>query len=125
MRNLITLFLLSYCLSNTYGQTETEKKLILLEYQIKELKEQNQKLTERVIALEIKIKEYLPDPVLNSSTTPYTPQKNTPPNITPSDNTKNKITPKATTVKRCSAITQAGTQCKRNALEGRSRCWQH
>ena len=26
---------------------------------------------------------------------------------------------------RCSAITQAGTRCKRTARDGSSRCWQH
>ena len=56
MRLSIFVFLLAFSISNIYSQSETEKKLILLEYQIKELKEQNQKLTERVIALELQLK---------------------------------------------------------------------
>jgi uncharacterized protein YlxW (UPF0749 family) len=111
MRPLFVLLLLILSANNLFSQTETEKKLILLEYQIKELKEQNEKLTERVIALELQ---------LNKATTP---SKVSTSNSLNSSQTK--TLPKATTGGRCTAITQAGTQCKRNAQAGRSRCWQH
>jgi hypothetical protein len=111
MRLSIFVFLLAFSISNIYSQSETEKKLILLEYQIKELKEQNEKLTERVIALELQLKESKSVSKVNPSTSTNT--------------TQTKTLPKATTGGRCTAITQAGTQCKRSAQAGRSRCWQH
>lgn len=111
MRLSIFIFLFAFSISNIYSQSETEKKLILLEYQIKELKEQNEKLTERVIALELQLKEFKSVSKVNPSTSTNT--------------TQTKTLPKATTGGRCTAITQAGTQCKRSAQAGRSRCWQH
>lgn len=107
----ILLFLTPVLLSNLYSQTETEKKIIILEYQIKELKEQNEQLMERVLALEIQLKEFK-----------QTSNVSTPTSI---NSSQSKTIPKATTGGRCTAITQAGTQCKRSAQAGRNRCWQH
>ena len=117
MKSLLSIyfFIVPLLISNLYSQSETEKKLILLEYQIKELKEQNQKLTERVIAIELQLKNGIPvsETAVKSSSTQSNSLQQTKP------------LPKATTGGRCTAITQAGTQCKRNAQPGRSRCWQH
>lgn len=43
--------------------------------------------------------------------------------LSQSDSTKKKNEP--VKIERCRAITQAGTQCKRNAKEGSIYCWQH
>lgn len=117
MRSLLSIFifLVSVSLNNLYCQTETEKKLILLEYQIKELKEQNQKLTERIIALELKLKGEAP---INNETSSSTPVFNN------ASSTQTKQLPKSATMDRCTAITQAGTQCKRSARSN-GKCWQH
>lgn len=115
MRNLFFVFVALITTNFIYSQSETEKKLILLEYQIKELKEQNEKLTERLIALELRIASFE-----KVNTTKLESSKPSSSSIS-----KSKTIPKAATNNRCAAITQAGSQCKRNAQPGRDKCWQH
>lgn len=115
MKNLFFGLVALFATNFIYGQSDTDKKLILLEYQVKELKEQNAKLTERIISLELRLKNIEESGVssVRSSTS------------SPSSISKSKTIPKAATNNRCTAVTQAGTQCKRNAQSGRDKCWQH
>ena len=99
--------------SKVFGQSEVEKKLILLEFQVKELKEQNEKLTERIIALELQLKG------ANSISNTRTESS-----LRTSSSTESKTLPEASTIQRCTAITQAGSQCKRSARSN-GKCWQH
>ena len=115
MKNLLFALLSLLATNFIYSQSDVDKKIILLEYQVKELKEQNEKLTERLIALELRLKS-----IEESGTTQVSGSSTSTPSLS-----KSKTIPKAATNNRCTAITQAGTQCKRNAQAGRDKCWQH
>ena len=54
-----------------------------------------------------------------------TPAKQTSGTTTITTKKKASTSTKVTTVRRCAARTQKGTQCSRNASPGSSYCWQH
>lgn len=102
---------LIFVTSKIIAQTTIEKKVILLEYQVEELKKENKKLLERIIALELLVSNTTNSSTLNQS-------KELKSNINPDNKPPQKFNP------RCTAITQAGAQCKRNARSN-GKCWQH
>ena len=111
MKRIFFFLVLILVTSKITAQTSIEKKVILLEYQVEELKKENKKLLERIIALELLVSNTTNSSTLNKS-------KELKSNINPDKKPTKEFNP------RCTAITQAGTQCKRNARSN-GKCWQH
>lgn len=142
MKKHVLLALLLCAMLPIFGQTSSELKSenARLKVEVQQLKDQLSATSKKVVELSTRIKvaenvlrESNSDSPASNKTTISTDAPASYPTIIANDEESasakvvqtNQSAQSGLIVGQCKALTQAGSQCKRNAAEGSSYCWQH